>query len=354
MIDIRRDLHQHPGVSGCEHYAHDLIVRELQPLHPARLHTHVGGFGVVAYWGDNDDEAVIAFRADIDALPSGHRCGHDGHTAILLALAHRVAACRPAHVGCLLLFQPQEETGCGAQAVIDSGVLRQYDIRAFYGLHNLPGFPLGAIVLNRTTFAAASSGVLYRLQGRTTHASTPEKGLNPGLAVAELVQQFDQLNVPASLPLETFRQSTLIGARVGSDAFGTSAGDAEVMFTLRAFTNRSMDRLLSDADVAARRIADKYHLLLSSDRRDPFPATENTPALVDRLALVADTPLIVDVPFRWSEDFANYLLLYPGCFFGIGAGENHLELHHPHYDFPDEIIAPAADFFYKILSLSIY
>ena len=188
FASIRQDLHCHPGISGDEHYAHDLIVRQLNACHPDAVFTHVGGFGVVAIWGTEPSRPTIAVRGDIDAMPIGHRCGHDGHTTILLQLAEEIGDKYPQSfngINIILVFQPEEETGTGSQKIIDAGILQQYNIKAIYGFHNLPGFPLGTVVLNYHTFAAASTGVIYRLTGRNTHASTPEKGLNPGLAVAE-------------------------------------------------------------------------------------------------------------------------------------------------------------------------
>ncbi|KWW31240.1 MAG: amidohydrolase [bacterium P3] len=342
---VRQDLHCHPGVSGDEHYAHDLIVSRLRALHPDALHTHVGGYGVVAYFGVAPGLPAVALRADIDALPIGHRCGHDGHTATLLRVAELLGTRRQER-GVLLVFQPEEETGTGARKVLDSGVLDTYDIRAFLAVHNIPGYPLHEVLLSEGTFAAASSGVVYCLHGRPTHASTPEMGVNPGLAVAEIVQRMQRLTDVDPTRPAGFRQATLVGIRLGDRTFGTSAGDAEVMFTLRAFTNAAM-RVLFDA--AHRMVADVaagYRLSVTYERVEPFSATENSPQVVGRLRALAESEgchcTMLQRPFRWSEDFADYLMRYPGALLGIGAGEDHVELHHPDYDFPDALIEPTA------------
>ncbi|MBQ7711792.1 MAG: amidohydrolase [Bacteroidales bacterium] len=392
MSSLRKDLHNHPGVSGDEHYAHDRIVEQLQSLSPDALHTHVGGYGVVAYFAtqqfkqssnqafkqssiqaikQSSNQAIkhssnqaikhssnqaIALRADIDALPIGHRCGHDGHTATLLRLAQLLSQQRLSHRGVVLIFQPEEETGLGAQKIIDSGVLQHYDIRCILAVHNIPDYPLNQVLLSNSTFAAASSGVVYRLTGRPTHASTPELGLNPGLAVAEIVQRMHQFNNPSNQAFkqsgnQAFKQSTLIAIRLGQPAFGTSAGDAEVMFTLRAFTNDTMQRLLDDAHGLVAEVAQRYGLQECHELVEPFRATENTPHVVAQLQAIAEREqrhvTHLPQPFRWSEDFSNYLVHYPGALLGIGAGENHVELHHPDYDFPDEIIEPTANLLYN-------
>ena len=237
--------------------------------------------------------------------------------------------------------------------------MQQYNIKAFYGLHNLPGYPLGTVVLCPHTFAAASTGVVYHLDGRETHASTPELGINPGLAVAEIISKFNGFNGQSG----EFRQSTLICVKVGQPAFGTSAGHGEVMFTLRAFTNDAMERLLADANNAVADIAGRYGLTVTRTLVEPFHATENNEEIIENLKLKIEKAVATDnsqfsifnfqfkdEPFRWSEDFAEYLLEFPGAMFGMGSGENHAELHHPDYDFPDELIEPAAQMFFRLSS----
>ena len=350
--DIRQQLHRHPQTAGCEQFAHDTIVRHLQGLHPDKVYTHVGGWGVVAVWGSEPQAPTVAFRADTDALPIGHRCGHDGHTTILLRLAEEIDKSRPGGDGrnVLLLWQPAEETGTGAQAVVESGILDPYNIVAFYALHNIPGREAGRVLVCPHTFAAASTGIVYRLEGRETHASTPELGLNPGLAVSEIIQRFAAFNAPPSEPCNAqFSQATLICVRLGSPAFGTSAGQAEVMFTLRAFTNAAMERLLREANEAVDAIASRYGLSVGRVLQEPFAATENHPEAVGavrRAAAQAGLPVEEQgAPFCWSEDFGTFLRRWPGAMFGIGSGMGQPELHHPDYDFPDALTEPAARMF---------
>ena len=359
MIDykeLRYQLHEHPQTAGNEQFAHDTIVRHLQGLHPDKVYTHVGGYGVIAVWGKETSAPAIAFRADTDALPIGHRCGHDGHTTILLRLAELVDKNISTYqrINIILVWQPAEETGTGSMAILESGILQQYDIKTFYALHNLPGYPLGTVVLSPRTFAAASTGIVYHLDGRETHASTPELGVNPGLAVAEIIQRFAQFNTLKQSSNQTFRQSTLICVHLGSPAFGTSAGHAEIMFTLRAFSNDAMEKLLADANQVVDEVACRYALKTSRMAVDPFHATENIGDCVEAIEKAAEeVPLRIRYqmePNRWSEDFAEYLMHFKGAMFGIGSGEKHAELHHPDYNFPDELIEPAAQLFFRLAS----
>lgn len=355
-IAFRHQLHDNPQPSGDEQFAHDLIVCHLQSLHPTQVFTRVGGWGVMALWGQPDGRPTIALRADTDALPSGHHCGHDGHTTVLLRVAELVDEEWKTSGGwdhnVLLLWQPAEETGVGARAVIESGLLTRFHIVGIYGMHNLPGYPLGRVVLCENTFAAASTGVLWRLKGRETHASTPEKGINPGMAVAEIIEKMAALNGGAG---DGFMQTTLIGVDLGSASFGTSAGQAVVMYTLRAYTDGAMAQLLADARAVVEGAAERYGLGVEQAFCDPFGATVNRPEHVEKIRLAAQqTGNEVEQrpqPFRWSEDFGEYLKLYPGAFFGMGSGERQPELHHPDYDFPDELIEPAARLFLQLARL---
>ena len=366
--EIRHSLHEHPQTAGNEQYAHDTVIRHLQSLHPDHVYTHVGGYGVIAVWGKEPNAPTVAFRADTDALPIGHRCGHDGHTTILLRLAELIDSeelrmkndesataaidssffTLHSSFNYLLLWQPAEETGTGSRAVIESGILQQYNIKAFYALHNIPGYPLGTVVVCPNTFAAASTGVVYRLDGRETHASTPELGINPGPAVADIIRKLQGFNHVEG----RFQQSTLICVRLGSPAFGTSAGSAEVMYTMRAFTNANMERLLADSTRVVGWLAKRYRLEVTRSLVEPFHATENRAegvrAVEQAAAALHYAVAVRDMPFRWSEDFAEYLMLWPGAMFGIGSGEQQPELHHPSYDFPDSLIEPAARLFFRL------
>lgn len=355
---VRHQLNAHPGLSGEEAYAHDMVTKCLRAYAECKVNEHVGGYGVVAVFGDRAELPTIAFRADTDALPIGgvsHRCGHDGHTAILLRVADLISQDRELYSKCniMLIFQPEEETGKGAQKILESGIMQRYDIKAVYGLHNIPGEPIGRVVSSIDTFAAASVGLKYRLCGRQTHASTPEKGINPGLAVAEIINRFATY-AGGKTTLEEFSQSTLIGVRVGEEAYGTSAGEGEVMFTLRALTNKRMEQLRKEADEIVAEVSVREGLSWTVEEHDRFNATENNAELAEELerTLRAGGYEVkrMEKPFRWSEDFANYLMSYPGVFFGIGSGEGCHELHHPEYDFPDELTEPAAEAMMLVVS----
>ena len=358
FANIRYQLHIHPDVSGQEEFAHNLVFQTVGKLSPAYLYDHVGGYGVIALWmaKKTDNDLCIAFRADMDALPTGHRCGHDGHTASLLRFADLVAKSDSLPCNVMLVFQPSEEDGTGARRILESGIMQKHGVKAVFGMHNLPGYETGCVVMNRTTFAAASTGVIYRLHGRATHASTPEKGVSPGMAVSEIIRRFAALHNGTD-NAALFRQTTLIGCRMGEEAFGTAAADAELMFTLRTFSNASMQNLVQQCESIVKAIALAEGLELETEYRDPFRAVENDTSLVDNLVDIMKRAgkkvVVADKPFRWSEDFAEYQTLFPGVFFGVGSGERQPELHNPDYEFPDELIDIIAECFDLILKNTI-
>ena len=361
ICEVRHYLHQHPELSGTEHNTHELICSFLERCNPTKIYRNVGGYGVVALFSKDGAKTTIAFRADIDALPINetllipyrsdtknvaHKCGHDGHTTILLRFAEKISQ-NPPSCNVVLIFQPEEETGKGAKKIMQTGLLQSLHIDMVFGFHNIPQQPNTMIVVRHNTFAAASAGFVAKLKGRQTHAAHPENGINPGLAVAEMIEKFDSYSRNHCKP-ECFQQSTLIYTRLGEVALGTSAGDAEIIFTLRAFSNKDMAEILHFASTTLSEIGNKYHLETSYEIQEDFPAVENDNELTD---FVTNTAIAngyettePDTPFRWSEDFSQYLTEFRGAFIGIGSGMETKELHHPDYDFPDAIIEKAAEF----------
>ena len=359
ILELRRQLFEHPQVSGKEIFAHKLILAQLAELHPDKVYNRIGGHGVIAVWGD-ETRPTVAFRADMDALPSGHRCGHDGHTTILLRFAQMIDAQRQnLKYTILLCFQPEEEIGTGASKIIRSDVLQKYDIKAFFGFHNLPGVKTGDMVFIRDTFASASTGLCLHLDGVETHASTPEKGKNPGAAVADIIGQMNRSTSPIGdvHNLDTYVQATLVGIKLGAENYGVAAGSAEVYYTIRAYNDNNLKDYLANVRYSATAISQRHNLVFHTSQHESFKALRNSPILVDHLIDIAKqkdlTMHTLDEPFRWSEDFANYTLHWPCAYFGIGAGLKHPELHSPEYEFPDAIIESAAQFLYDIATSEI-
>ena len=370
IVTFRHTLHQYPELSGSEHATAERIKEFISQFNPDAILTGIGGTGIVVVFNGYDptEGPTVLIRAELDALPIedinelnyqsvhvgiGHKCGHDGHMAILAGVAGLLHQNKPKRGRVLLLFQPAEENGAGAWAVLQDNRFKALQPDYVFALHNLPGVPLNQIVIRNDTFCAASSGMIISLSGKSSHAAEPELGVSPALAVAEIIQAFNKL----ILQKENFEELillTLIHARIGEVAFGTNPGFATVMATLRAFQPKDFEKLKSQAIQTAGDIAAKYSLQLQIEFVEEFPATINDAAankLIRSAAQELQFPVIeAPVPFRWSEDFGHFTHTYKGALFGLGAGVGQPQLHHPDYDFPDSIIPTGAHLFHKLIN----
>jgi metal-dependent amidase/aminoacylase/carboxypeptidase family protein len=268
--------------------------------------------------------------------------------AILAALATRLAQRRPTRGRVVLLYQPAEETGAGASAVIADPRFAPVRPDFAYALHNLPGLPLGQVVTRPGTFSCASRGVIVQLFGRTAHAAQPETGRSPARGMCAMIDAFDEL--PAGhADTDELAFATVVGARLGERAFGTAPGEASVMATVRSETDATMARLVRHVAERAARIAQDEGLQHTISYDDVFAATRNADRAVRRILRALPQARLLDKPFRWSEDFGAFTRLCEGAMFGLGAGTDGADLHNPDYDFPDALVAAGCDAFARLL-----
>jgi amidohydrolase len=359
--DLRRMLHRRPEVSGQEKNTSETIRSVLAALHPDEIVTGIGGHGLAAVYAGEVEGPRVLVRCELDALPIpetldiphrsksqgvSHKCGHDGHMTMLVGLAERLCAKRPARGSVVLLYQPAEETGEGAQRVLRDPKCDAICPDYVLALHNLPGYALGQVVVREGVFASASSGLRIHLQGDTSHAAEPEAGRSPALAVAQLIQTLSAIP-QFYTPLHESAQATVIHARLGEVAFGTSPGEADVMVTLRSHAQDIIDLLADRAIAISNRTAEMYGLGCATDLVEPFPATINDAGVVRLVTDVAQRAGLSvhqqDIPFAWSEDFGHFTSQYRGALFGLGAGRDQPALHHPDYDFPDDLTRPGTN-----------
>ncbi|PHP68595.1 peptidase M20 [Zhengella mangrovi] len=367
LTDLRRQLHRHPEVSGDESWTAARVEAELAQCAPGTMITGLGGHGVVAVWDSGRPGPSVMIRSELDGLPildkadvawrsaiegRGHLCGHDGHMVILLGLARRLHEHPITRGRAILLFQPAEENGAGAAAMLADPRFSVVKPDMAFALHNLPGMATGAVAVRTGPMCYASEGLSIRLTGRTAHASQPETGLSPAAAMCELVSALpclpERLGHPASESLVT-----LVHARLGKEAFGIAPGEAHVMATLRAIDNGKQNALMRTARDLAAEIASRHWLELALETADGFAANVNDAEAVACLErafteLALET-VALDRPFRWSEDFGRFGLACPTAMFVLGAGEDQPPLHAPDYDFPDGIIAPGMAVFERVL-----
>jgi metal-dependent amidase/aminoacylase/carboxypeptidase family protein len=206
------------------------------------------------------------------------------------------------------------------------------------------------VVVKNNTFACASTGVSIELEGKTSHAAYPENGLNPAKAMIEILQFLEGLS---SQYTEEFALVTIVSAQLGEEAFGVSAGRARIMATLRSDSNSTFQAMQSKIRLKLEEVEKHSGLGVEYSWHEPFNAAVNSNEHVDIIRTQAKQ-LGLEVnelrePMRWSEDFSEFLIHYPGALFCIGSGESHPELHNPDYDFPDEIIETASTLFMSIV-----
>jgi len=372
-VTLRKKLHELAELSGVEEKTAEFVRNYLQELGPDQVVTGIGGHGVAAVFNgiEQGSGPRVLLRAELDALPIpewaessyasktpgvSHKCGHDGHMAMVLAVAEMLAAGAVKKGSVVLLFQPAEEIGQGAGWVIQDEKFGALKPDWVFGLHNLPGFPLGQVILRRGVFASASVGLKVRFEGATSHAAEPHQGRSPAQAVAQAIQALSA--VPQfQTALHEASKVTVIHARLGAPAFGTSPGEAEVMATLRAHRGDVLNRIKDKCMSMLQAIATAENLKMESSWVEEFPSTVNHDEAVDYVETAAEHLGMdiarQDVPFPWSEDFGNYTKNIRGAFWGLGSGLNHPALHHPNYDFPDDLIEKGASLFSEILRRTV-
>ena len=365
LTELRHLLHQRPETSGEEAETAERIASELTALGADRIWRGLGGHGVAAEFTGAGAGPTVLLRCELDGLPireisdlpyrseiegKGHLCGHDGHMVSLLGVAMHLAA-RPSKGRVILMFQPAEETGAGAQAVIEDPRWPELRPDFAFAYHNVPGRPLGEIGLRAGPGNCASRGMLIALEGKSAHAAAPEDGVSPGAAMANLMVGLPAL-AEGSIGDEAFALVTLTHAKLGEPTFGIAPADGELRVTLRSMTNERMARVMSDTQ--ARVDAVTGDLACSIQWHDVFRSVVNDPDATDLVREVAqDLELTLHdmaLPMRWSEDFGRFGEDgAKAALICIGAGVDHPQLHTPDYDFPDALLPVATKLFCGIL-----
>ena len=353
---LRRRLHACPERPGQETRTRAVLTAFLRENTSLEVRD-MGGWLLATHF---EGEALphMGFRADMDALPlqapagaADHRCGHDGHSAILCGLAMMLEGLRTGR-NVHLIFQASEETGTGARQVIDSWP-RLDRLQALYALHNIPGFPKGAVLVRRGCFACASCGHIVEMTGRPAHAAYPSDGANPIEALCALTLEVPRMIETVLAGNGRLLMRTPIALEAGSEDFGISAHAGRLLQTLRGHRQADIQRLMELIELRARALGEREGLACRFEVRDVFPDTTGDDDLYEdalRRFRAAGLPVLqLDEPMRWSEDFGWLLKAVPGLYFGIGAGEDCPGLHTEGYAFDDGLIAPALKAFEALL-----
>lgn len=368
LTQLRKSLHKHPELSGKEKETARRIRGFLKSFNPSKIIGGIGGNGVAAVYKYYNSSPTILFRCELDALPieetntfehrsvnpgKAHKCGHDGHMAIVAGLATLLSKTRPRKGRIVLLFQPAEEDGSGAEKVINDDKFKEIEPDYVFALHNLPGYSKNEIICKSGIFTAAVISMIIQLHGRTSHAGEPEKGINPALAIAEILQKIHTLEKTSNT--KDFTSITPIQIQMGTEAYGTSAGYAEMKLTLRTWDNIKLDKLITEVEKHVIDIARMHKLKVDIGWTQSFSSNKNDMEMtevVQKAAVMNGFNYIENTePFRWGEDFGYFTTKYKGAMFCIGAGEKTPALHSPDYDFPDDIIPVGIKMYKSIIDL---
>jgi amidohydrolase len=364
LQEIRHCLHQNPELSGKERKTSEFLKEEVRKTNPDEIYSFKN-YGFVAHYKRGAGKKVLV-RADFDALPIievndfeykskvhnvSHKCGHDGHAAILVGLCHLIKDVDLTG-DVFALFQPAEETGQGAMGMLQRRKFSKINADYAVALHNLPGFPMNQVLCKPGTFTAAANSLILTFKGMTSHAAEPESGKNPALAMAEVTTAFAQKN-HADVSDDSFQLVTPIYTTMGERSYGVSAGYGELHFTLRAWKNEVMEKLEEELVLIANQVADKHQIDLEVEWTETFHANDNEGQVVEAIKKASANQGMQyqerEFPFKWGEDFGAFTKNIPGAMFGLGSGENMPALHNPDYDFPDELLRTAPPLFLEIV-----
>lgn len=367
MIALRRRIHAHPELGFQEQATSDLVAGCLAEW-GYRVTRGLGKTGVVGTLTTAVGRS-LGLRADMDALPiheaTGlphasrvdgimHACGHDGHTAMLLAAA-RYLADKRAFKGTLnVIFQPAEEGLGGARAMLDDGLFEQFPCDAVFAMHNVPGYPAGHLGFVSGPCMASADEVTIRVTGRGGHGAAPHEAIDPVVVCASIVMALQSV---VARNVDPFAQAVVsVGAIHAGTVSNVIPASAEMRMSVRALDPKVRDMLEQRIEALAHGQAASYGAQAEVDYVHCHPVLVNHAAETKFARQIAEEWLgrdgLIDNlgPCMASEDFAFMLQARPGCYFSIGngAGEHGCALHNPKYDFNDDCLAIGASYWVKL------
>ncbi|MDA9581884.1 amidohydrolase [Amylibacter sp.] len=366
LTKFRRELHQYPELSGKEIKTAQKILHALKDMKPSKIIDKMGGHGLAAIFDSQEKGPTLLFRAELDALPIqeknnlswisklpgvSHTCGHDGHMTMLLALG-RVISRKPIKYGkVVLMFQPSEENGQGARAIVSDPRYEQIKPDLAFAIHIEPGRPFGYVSTSPGLMNCASLGLKITLHGKTAHAADPDDGISPSHAVAEFIQKINKFNHGNELS-KNFSLATVTYVQIGEQSFGISPGEATIFVTLRTSNDDSLNQLNKDVRILISNISIHFKLNLDFEIFDHFAASINHEEAYDIAVNAMKTLNInygsIGVPMRASEDFGIFGMQSKAAMLCLGPGKNYAALHKPDYDFNDDLIPIGTSIFERI------
>lgn len=367
----RRHLHEMPELMYDLPRTTTFVAKQLTAFGCDEVVTGIGRSGVVGVIKGRGEGRTIALRADMDALPiresTGapyaskvpgvmHACGHDGHTTMLLGAARHLAETRAFAGTAIMVFQPAEEGGAGGKAMVDDGLMERFGIEEVYGMHNLPGLPVGRFAMRPGPIMASADHVEITVEGKGSHAAKPNEGIDvvlTGAAIVTALQQIVSRNVD---PLASGVVSiTMFHA---GEADNVLPPRAELAGTMRSLGAHIRQQLRDRVKDVAEAVGAAYGARVSVKIVEGYPATVNhvaQTAFAQEVAEdVAGTAQVDPVapPLMAAEDFAYMLEARPGAYIFIGNGDS-AGLHHPAYDFADAALPLGASYWVRLVERAL-
>ena len=372
---VRRDIHAHPELCFQEVRTADVVAQKLTEW-GIPIHRGMGTTGVVGIIKGGDSPRAIGLRADMDALPMQefntfahaskhvgkmHACGHDGHTAMLLAAAQHLARHRNFDGTVYLIFQPAEEGGGGAREMIKDGLFEKFPMDAVFGMHNWPGPQVGRFAVSAGPVMASSNEFRITIRGKGSHAALPHNGIDPVPIACQMVQAFQTIITRNKKPVDAGVISvTMLHA---GEATNVVPDSCELRGTVRTFSIEVLDLI----ERRMKQVAE--HVCAAHDAKCEFEFVRNYPPTVNSaaeaafcrevmLGIVGAENVDVQEPTMGAEDFSFMLQAKPGAYVFIANGDGtHREmghgggpcmLHNPSYDFNDDLIPLGATYWVRL------
>lgn len=373
LIEWRRDLHAHPELAFEEHRTAAFVADKLREF-GIEVHTGLGRTGVVGVLRNGTRQTSIGLRADMDALPiqehsalphrsthagKMHACGHDGHTIMLLGAARYLAATKCFDGVVHFIFQPAEENESGAQAMVRDKLFDSFSIDAVYALHNAPGLPTGMFASRAGAFLASMDRFELRIRGQGSHAATPHLAKDPVLVAAHIVTAWQAIVSRQVTPLESAVVSV---TRIhGGETWNAIPTEVVLGGTVRSFNPEVRLHVQASLERIAKQLCEGFDLSCEMSYLHLYPALINSKTQTEfandvAASLVTDAKVIRDVPaVMGSDDFAFMLQQKPGAYLwiGNGAGPGSKMLHHPEFDFNDDVLCLGSRFWCRLVQAAL-
>ncbi len=364
MIARRRDFHKHPELGFQEFRTSEIVAGELNRL-GLEVRTGIGKTGVVGLLEGDKPGPTILLRFDMDALPIAetnttdyisenagvmHACGHDGHTAMGLAVAKMLLPLRKDMAGTLkFVFQPAEEGLGGAEAMVKDGVMEDPRPERSLAMHVWNDFPLGWVAATNGPCMAASERFTITLQGKGGHGAAPDLAKDPVAAAAQIITALQTVGARSVEPLESAVLS-VTAVRAG-DAFNVIPDTAEMRGTIRSFNPKVRELILKRVPEVVEGIAKAMDCPATLEMWSIAPAVTNDLGMAAEVRALAEimpgvTKVLDDTRTMGSEDMAFMMQDVPGCYFFVGSANAERDLnyphHHPRFDFDERVLVQGA------------